>query len=298
MAISARTAILFNAAAALIVVSAVGAVVRGWIYTAKSVPCDQRYRSVMLMPLEKDGEPLTAADLQARSGGRDIGLLDNVEIGRMPGAPARVAMKVNLPKGSIAPESGDLRIGGMSFPWEPRAVRAQSAVCLSYSVMLSTDFDMSQNGVLPGIVGRNDAVDDERFAVHVAWFNTNESGVVHKIQTKSEQPAASDAATTPPAEKPAPNFEFEAKTFDLPKGRWARINQELVLNKPGASDGVLRIWVDGRLALERTDMRFRTDPGTTVAGVTAAAHLMNQDITGPAPVESNIWFTPYELRWQ
>ncbi|MDP4361034.1 hypothetical protein QR510_30860, partial [Escherichia coli] len=69
-------------------------------------------------------------------------------------------------------------------------------------------------------------------------------------------------------------------------------------NKPGASDGVLRIWVDGRLALERTDMRFRTDPGTTVAGVTAAAHLMNQDISGPAPVESNIWFTPYELRGQ
>lgn len=298
MAISARTAILFNAAAALVAVSAVGAVVRGWIHNPKSVPCDQRYRSVMLMPLEKDGQPLTAADLQARSAGRDIGLLDNVEIARKPGAPAPVAMKVSLPKGSGAPESADLRVGGMSFPWEPRAVRAQSAVCLSYSVMLSPDFDMSQNGVLPGIVGRSDAADDERFAVHVAWFNTNEAGVVHKIETKGEHATAPDAAPTPAAHKPAQPFEFEAKTFELPKGRWARVSQELVLNKPDASDGVLRIWVDGRLALERTDMRLRTDPSVQIAGIAASAHVMPQDISGAAPAESSIWFTPYELRWQ
>lgn len=298
MAISARTAILFNVAAALVAASAVGAVVRGWFHTPRAIPCDQRYRSVMLMPLEKDGQPLTAADLQSRSGGRDIGLLDNVEIARAPGAPAPIAIKVSLPKGSAAPDTGDLRVGGMSFPWEPRAVRAQNAVCLSYSVKLSADFDMSQNGVLPGIAGRNFDTEDEKFAVHVAWFNTNESGIVHKIQTRAEQPAGADVAPAPAVEKPAPQFEFEAKTFELPKGRWARVNQELVLNKPDASDGVLRIWVDGRLALERTDMRFRTDAGVVIAGVAATAHLMQQDISGPAPIESSIWFTPYELRWQ
>jgi hypothetical protein len=29
------------------------------------------------------------------------------------------------------------------------------------------------------------------------------------------------------------------------------------MNTPGEKDGILRAWVDGRLAFERTDLRFR-----------------------------------------
>lgn len=299
MAISTRTAILFNAAAAIVALSAVGAVVRGWFHAPTAVPCDQRYRSVMNFSLEQDGALLTPADLQSRFGGRDTGLLENMEIVRTPDAPRPVAMKVHLAKGSGAPEATHLPVGGISFPWEPRAVRAQNAVCLSYNVLLPLDFDMSQNGVLPGIVGSNDAL-DEKFAVHVAWFNTNESGVVHQIVTKGE-PAPTANAHAPvvaPIASPPTAFEFEAKTFEIPKGRWARISQEMVLNKADASDGVLRVWVDGYLVLERRDMRLRSDPGVTFSGVAATTHIMNQDISGPAGSDSTVWFTPYELRWQ
>ena len=43
----------------------------------------------------------------------------------------------------------------------------------------------------------------------------------------------------------------------LEKGRWYSIEQELRLNTPGLSDGLLRVWVDGRKAFERTNLRFR-----------------------------------------
>lgn len=43
----------------------------------------------------------------------------------------------------------------------------------------------------------------------------------------------------------------------LQKGRWYSIEQELRLNTPGLSDGLLRVWVDGRKAFERTGLRFR-----------------------------------------
>jgi hypothetical protein len=43
----------------------------------------------------------------------------------------------------------------------------------------------------------------------------------------------------------------------LEKNRWYCLEQFIKLNTPGMKDGVLRAWVDGRLAFEKTDIRFR-----------------------------------------
>lgn len=43
----------------------------------------------------------------------------------------------------------------------------------------------------------------------------------------------------------------------LQNNRWYCIEQHLVLNTPTKNDGVLQAWVDGRLAFEKTDIRFR-----------------------------------------
>ncbi len=44
----------------------------------------------------------------------------------------------------------------------------------------------------------------------------------------------------------------------LEKNRWYSIEQYLKLNTPGKKDGILHAWVDGRLAFEKNDIRFRT----------------------------------------
>jgi len=43
----------------------------------------------------------------------------------------------------------------------------------------------------------------------------------------------------------------------LENNRWYCIEQYVQLNTPGANDGILRGWVDGRLAFEKTDVRMR-----------------------------------------
>ena len=43
----------------------------------------------------------------------------------------------------------------------------------------------------------------------------------------------------------------------LENNRWYSIEQYLKLNTPGKKDGILRAWVDGQLAFEKTDIRFR-----------------------------------------
>jgi hypothetical protein len=43
----------------------------------------------------------------------------------------------------------------------------------------------------------------------------------------------------------------------LEKNRWYSVEQHVKLNRPGASDGVLRAWIDGKLVFSRDKLRFR-----------------------------------------
>lgn len=43
----------------------------------------------------------------------------------------------------------------------------------------------------------------------------------------------------------------------LEKNRWYCVEQYVKLNTPGQKDGVLRAWIDGRVAFEKTDIRYR-----------------------------------------
>ncbi len=46
-------------------------------------------------------------------------------------------------------------------------------------------------------------------------------------------------------------------TGRLTRNRWYSIEQYLKLNTPGQTNGVLRAWIDGQLAFERTDLHWR-----------------------------------------
>lgn len=44
----------------------------------------------------------------------------------------------------------------------------------------------------------------------------------------------------------------------LERNRWYCVEQQIALNHPGKADGVLRVWLDGRMIVERTDVRYRS----------------------------------------
>ncbi len=207
---------------------------------------------------------LTPVDLQGRSGGRDIGLDRNLEIGAEPGAPKPIALKVRLPAGSNAPDNAVSGVGGITFPWEPANIRPHTAACLAYNVRFSENFDASHNGVLPAIEGASDA-GDERFSVGAAWLKSGESGLASEVLLRPEPGET-------PQEKPA--TRIDGTEVSLPKGRWLRVNQEMVLNAPGESDGVVRLWIDGKLVVDRTDVRLRSDKSVTFTGIAGRAHML------------------------
>ena len=278
----AAKVIVLNAAAGLVTVAALVGAVRSMFFSPAATPCSERYLNMTALGLERAGVLLTAADLQAGVSGRDAGVIENVAITRREGAPAPLVIGVSLPKGSASPRWSGGPKGGMSFPWEPRSLQNKTAACLGYHVLLPADFDFFDGGVLPGLAGAESAERGDRFSARLAWRPRGGAGATVRVSDNGVTRAS-----------PA-----EVKVFELSPGRWVKIEQEVVLNTPKKSDGILRVWVDGALAIDRADIAYRSKPEVTIAAVAADVHYGGEGPHGAAPKDAKVWLSPFEVRWQ
>jgi len=212
------------------------------------------------------GTLLSAADLQSALGGKDLGVIENLSITGEQDAPAPVSMRVRLPKGAASPCATAERKGGMSFPWEPRSLERASAACVSYDVLLPAEFDFSRGGRLPGPIG-SDGVGQDSFAARMLWRPGGGGAVA--VRTLS----AGDVRQS----------TLGLDEFAFPRGRWFRIEQEVVLNTPKQANGKLTVWVDGALVGERGDLVFRTDAAVAVIGVSAEVSMEATTPAQPCP---------------
>jgi len=281
MAMPSTKVILFNAAASLVAIGAIVGVVRTWLAPAALRACSERYATSMVFPLERDGAIMTATDIQARMGGRDAGLLENLEVVRLKKGPTPIAMSVELPKGSSVPTSSVVPKGGISFLWQPRALKDKSTVCLSYQVMLPADFDFNLGGALPGLQGQADQSTD-RFLVRLAWQQGGSIGATNFVTLNGKKFRQ----------------QADAEGYTIPRGRWFQIDQEVVLNAPEAEDGILRVWIDGALAIDKADIAYRVKSDITLAGVAAELYYTGDDVSARSPADARVWLSPFEIRWQ
>jgi hypothetical protein len=279
-AISARF-VLFNAAAILVALAAVIAVIRSFLVSPSLAPCSERYATSMTFPLARDGVMLTATDIHARTGGRDAGLLQNLEIVPLKSGPAPAAMSISLPKGS-APASGSaIPHGGISFPWQPRSISSQPAVCLSYQIFFPADFDFHVGGMLPGVEGHADESED-RFLVQAAWRQGGAIGATNTVTIAGKK--------------------LKQMTDDgpeIPRGRWVKVEQEVVLNAPANQEnGILRVWIDGALAIDKNDFVYRNKGDVRLSGVAADLFYGGEDTVARSPADAKVLVSPFELSWQ
>jgi hypothetical protein len=273
--------IVFNAAAGLVTVVAVAGAVRSLLFSPSAAPCSERYASATRFSLERAGRPLAAAELQSALGGRDSGVLENLAVTRLSNGPAPVALSISLPAGSGSPLSTGERKGGVSFPWEPRSIQGNTAACLAYSVFLPADFDFYRGGKLPGIQGADvsDAMSNN-FRARISWRAGGQGGAGSRVTSNGETQSA----------------PVGLNGFSLPRGRWFKLEQEVILNTPKHADGTMRVWLDGNLVLERRDVLYRNDAKTAIAGV--AADVYYDDGFGSNPKDASVLISPFELRWQ
>ena len=282
MQMPSRLGILFNGAALLIVGASVAAVLRYTFMADDIAACSARYEHGTQLSLERSrGELLTAADLQARSGGTDWGLLENARIVVARDGPAKQAIEVRFLRTNSNSPAAESKMG-MGFTWMPRNVGKAAAACLTYSVFMSKDFDFAKGGRLPGFVAATPDQDATAAPVssRVTW---RDSGALElRVQM---------------ADWPEPRRLTGDKTYILPRGQWVSLEQEIVLNSPGAKDGLLRVWADGTMIFEKKNFAFREKPETQISGVLAETTLSAPTGT-PLPKDQKVLLSPPELRWQ
>jgi hypothetical protein len=275
--------LLFNAAAALIMLVAGITFIRVSIFPPLTEVCSARYMNGTLFALERDGQLTTGGELQGRLGGRDLGVIENVSATRL--SDGKVALAVKLVNGAAAAFGEKANPSGTSFPWEPRSIKGKTASCLTYSVFLPADFDFNNGGTLPGIFGTSstrEASDDKRagFWARVGWLADGEGEVSFSVTGGTEMLTSA----------------IGRGQFTFRRGRWFRIEQEVVLNSDGAADGILRLWVDGRQALEITDLQYRNGPEVTISGVIADVFYGSSELPAVTPKHAAILLSQFELR--
>lgn len=268
--------ILINVAGALVVLFVVGYVVFEALHTEAEQPCSVRYPAATRFSLQTgEGKPLSAIQLQARAGLRDIGVIDNASVVEVQDGPSADALEVKLRKLPAGADPSDEARNGIEFRWAPPGMAKATSACLSYSVWLPDRFEFGEGGFLPGVFGDTGDVDKKADGLSVSpqWDGDGRplltamgSGGVHRM-----------VATTEP----------------LPTNRWVKVVQEIVLNDPGVENGRARLWIGGTLTVDDSRVPMRSDSSALLSGVLVAIgyHQM--------PVQPGMLrLSPFEISWR
>lgn len=271
-----------NLAGGAVLVLIVGYVLTETVKSRDLPACQASYPpATQLSFLKSNGQPMSPPELQARIGVGERGVLERATVVREGPETYAMAVKAGLPQEN-AP--------AISFQWSPSGVGNAKAACLSYSVMLPRDFNLSQGGYLPGIVGdlinvpRGSSGAQTGFGSRPVW---NESGAFY-IETNTSDNTVAEGTAVPASQE-----------FKMPLGRWFRVDQEVILNTPNAQDGQIRMWVDGKMVVNRSKLALRAHGGIRISGIGADVgyRTMRTNIL-PTRKPTEIKFTPPQFSWR
>jgi hypothetical protein len=287
---STNTSLAINAAAGVLGTFLVAYVAHDLWSTSATPICHKRFEPQIAFGLRSNlNVPLTPAELQARVG-HEYGVIRNTSVVEVANAPATHVLAVKLPKGMGSVFNDPTKAGGVSFRWDPRGMGGSESACLSYQVRLPENFDFGSAGVLPGLYGggtkynpKSAADGQNGFATRVAWSALGDGSIKLQIPNDDANSLTSLAGTS---------------SFELQKGKWVALEQEIILNTPNKPDGVLRLWVNGELKIDMTDVIWRKDQRLTLSGVLNDVSYGSIDSDASAPADAVVDLTPLMVSWK
>lgn len=278
---------LFNAGVGLFLLTTAGVSLRYMFVKEPTAVCAVRYQNAMVYPWSRaGGEAFSAPDLQAKLGGFDWGVLDNVRFVENAPVLSRVAIEVGLPKDGPRPAGAApaVKKSGMGFAWQPSRIKDASYACLGYNVFVPADTDLGTGITLPGLFGNEDSEPlgdrNPAFSTRMRW----------REDSRLEVNVTQDNGFV--------SHQVDPQRTKLERGRWVRIEQEVALNSPGRRDGLLRVWVNGELKLELNNMTFRQEGSDGFRGIDASVHYSRPNHAwAPSPKDGVVRLSPFEIRW-
>ena len=156
----------------------------------------------------------------------------------------------------IRVENGGHYGTSFSYPFKKQLGEEPEEVYFRYYIRFADDWDPERGGKLPGFGGTYD---------RAGWGGRPVDGTdgwsargLFEGQKDGKTPIGYYCYHVDMRGKYGSNWIWDREQLGfLENNRWYCIEQYVKMNTPGENDGILRGWVDGKLAFERTDLRFR-----------------------------------------
>lgn len=196
-------------------------------------------------------------------------------------------MRTFIPKDSYDAgviKRADVPIGGAGFKLRTMP-RGTNYAELSYRVRFADNFDFVRGGKLPGLYGGKgnsggripDGTDG--FSFRLMW------GIQGRGCVYAYLPTSVNYGT--------PLFHGK---LPFVRGRWQTVRQEIVLNRPGFSDGMVRMWIDGRYIGEAGGLLVRTIEDLKINGLFFEVFFGGGDPSWASSCDTHIDFADFVVR--
>ena len=255
--------------------------------------CTERYEPGAVLFSSKQAEKILAdpsllrSYIKSVSGRRYWGLSDHLKLVRGMGGESPYVLQVTLPKGSINPGNKYAPRGGAGYMWIPGLPKGTSRACLTYSVWFPKNYDFVKGGKLPGLFGGMGPSGGKKvtgkngFSTRFMWRRDGDGEVYGYIIGNDQR-----------------GISIDRGAWRFVPGKWTRLAQEVILNTPGKTDGRVRVWVDGRLVIDKGGLSYRTTPDLQIRGVMAHVFFGGKKPSWASSRDTFVRMTPFDLRWK
>ncbi len=239
-------------------------------------------------PGETSKEEVNPANLQ-KFFGSGLTLSDRGSFGMELGqlivtseAPGGTMLRVAYPAGS-ASKRADGEDGGMQA-YLQMSDGPKDELYLQYLVRFQPDFDFVKGGKLPGLYGGTvtggQTIPDgtDGFSTRYMWRSGGDGEVYAYL------PTSVDHGTS-----------LGRGCWFFPTNQWVAIEQRVKLNTPGASDGEVTVWQNGRQMLHQRGLTYRTTEQLKIDGLFFSTFFGGGDGSWATPVDQYADFAGFAI---
>jgi hypothetical protein len=254
------------------------------------LPCSQRYPHAVTYPLfnsdvGKNPEPVLESwgVETSRWGWERIRIVQHDD-------SSQPALEFFYPRGSINPSNDAAPQGGASLYINGGFQPPVKSACLHYRVYFPEGFAFGKGGKLPGLYGGRNSkgesaagcrkgIVEDAFSTRYMW---------------RENGAGSLYAYFPGKEAVCGEYIGKGSWYFRP-GQWTVLEQEVVLNDPAASNGIVRVWANGDLVIDQPNIVLRTKENISIDGIFFVSFFGGKEAAWASPADQRVTFSDVKV---